>query len=272
MVVGLGKYQNQQEAFPLDKKTLNKVALRSFLSGASFNDESFNSIGWLWALEPALRKIHTDEDDLHLAMGHHLEASSATTMLSPLAMGVVLALEQEKSDLETIRSARTMASYTADAFGRMLMYYVFIPLLAMVLVTAANTGSTIAAVGYFAILFILQIALRYFSIQYGYKHGMQAIEKMQKNKTALKKAMMTAGAFMLGGILVAISTGFSIQLSLAQDGSNLATIGNLLPGIGTVAMGILLYHLVANKNYSMGKCFIVVLLISFILALLQEMI
>ena len=272
MVVGLAKYQNQQEAFPLDKKTLQNVALRSFLSGISFNSESSDSIGWLWAIQPALRKIHSDEEDCKLAMGHNLEHCSASSPLAPLAMGVVLSLEQQKCDLETIRSARSIATYTCDAIGKMLVYYLFIPLLALSIIESARNGSIMAVAIYCVVLFLLQVILRFVSIQYGYKHGMRVIEKLQKNAGTLKKSMMIAGSFMLGAILVALGSGYAMQIAMSQDNSSIPTIAKLLPGVLTVVMGLLLHYLLVKKNFSMGKCVIVVVLVSFIIALVQNII
>ena len=36
MVVGLAQYKDTSEAYPLDKKTLNAIALRSLFSGISY--------------------------------------------------------------------------------------------------------------------------------------------------------------------------------------------------------------------------------------------
>ena len=115
MVVGTGAYQDRNEAYPLDKKTLRTIALRSLFSGSSFNGETAHSIGWLWAIEPGLRKIHTNETDLALSMGHNLEYVNGGGFFSSLAMGITLALEQQKADLETIRSVRTAAAAAARA-------------------------------------------------------------------------------------------------------------------------------------------------------------
>ena len=57
MVVGITQYTNKNEAFPLDKKTLNQVALRSFMVSASKNSETGEAYGWCHALAPALKKI-----------------------------------------------------------------------------------------------------------------------------------------------------------------------------------------------------------------------
>ena len=67
-------YNNLTPAEPLDKKTLNKMALRSMNLQASFNYERMQAAGWLYCILPGLEKIHADnEDDLKISMAHNLE-------------------------------------------------------------------------------------------------------------------------------------------------------------------------------------------------------
>ena len=120
MVVGITQYTNKNEAFPLDKKTLNQVALRSFMVSASKNSETGEAYGWCHALAPALKKIHENEEDLALSMGHNLEYVETGSFFSTLAMGVVLSLEAQKCDLETIRSVRTTMNVLCNRLSHAL--------------------------------------------------------------------------------------------------------------------------------------------------------
>ena len=102
-------YKDQTPSQPLDKKTLNKMALRSMFLQASFNYERMQAGGWLWGILPGLKKIHTNKDDLAASMSHNLEFFNTHPFLVTLVMGIVLSLEQNKADIPTIRAVRVAA-------------------------------------------------------------------------------------------------------------------------------------------------------------------
>ena len=55
------KYQDLTPAPQLDNKTLNKMVWMSCFLQASFNYERMQACGWLWAMLPGLKKIHTNK-------------------------------------------------------------------------------------------------------------------------------------------------------------------------------------------------------------------
>ncbi len=48
-------YKDQTTSQPLDKKTLNKMALMSMFLQSSFNYERMQAGGWLWGILPGLK-------------------------------------------------------------------------------------------------------------------------------------------------------------------------------------------------------------------------
>ena len=273
MVVGLGKYQDINEAYPLDKKTLNKIALRSLFANVSFNGESLSSIGWLWAIEPGLKKIHTNEEDLALSRGHNLELVSAQSMLSPLAMGVVLALEQQKAELETIRGARTMASSLADGLGLGIWRFMIIPLACALAIPFAQNGALWFVLVVALVAFILNLLCRILSLRYGYAKAMRAIEGLQKHKEGLMKAVRGAGVVCLGALVIALTMAVAPSLNGITASSATTVDWNLnriLPGILPLCILWLVYTLL-QKNWSMGKLFALLLAISLCLGLIGNL-
>ena len=102
-------YKDLTPAAPLDKKTLNKMVWRSCQLQASFNYERMQAAGWLWGILPGLQKIHTNKEDLAASMEHTLEFFNTHPFLVTFVMGIVLSLEQQKADINTIRSVRVAA-------------------------------------------------------------------------------------------------------------------------------------------------------------------
>lgn len=271
MVVGTGVYKDTNEAYPLDKKILGKVALRSLFAGASTNGETAESIGWAWALAPALKKIHTDEEDLALSMGHHLEYVNAASPLTTFTMGVVLSLEVQKADPETIRSVRTALASAVDGFGNSLFRFILVPLLAMICIALSANGNVTGAVLMAVCSAVITIALRMYLINFGYAKGVRAAESFMKNADALKHASSVAGVFMLGAMTVIsfyeISSAFTVPA--AGNIRTLSGFGELvLPGmLGLIAVA-LAYRLLVKKNRSPFVTVIIFAVIAVLLVVL----
>ncbi|MBQ3460619.1 MAG: PTS system mannose/fructose/sorbose family transporter subunit IID [Solobacterium sp.] len=271
MVVGTGKYTNTNEAFPLDRKTLNQIFVRSFFADASHNGETGSSAGWCWALLPGLKQIHKNEEDLALSMGHELEYVSAASPMATLAMGVTLALEQQKCDLETIRSARTVASAAADSFGTALFDYVIVPVSAVGCCSLAANGNIAGVLLYFAVLAVLSVLLRYVMLYYGYSKGTRAAESLCRHKDALKQGARMAGIFMLGAMTFLFIRGLQPDMYLPNNYQMVSfadALESVLPGLLPLGMLGIIWHMLTKKNRSLLMCVLLLLAVGMLGALL----
>ncbi|MBR3310397.1 MAG: PTS system mannose/fructose/sorbose family transporter subunit IID [Solobacterium sp.] len=265
MVVGAGPYKNLTEAYPLDKKTLNKIVWRSFLSGFSRNGETGESIGWLWAIMPGLKKIHTDEQDLAYAMGHHLEYVETGSFLSTLAMGAVLSMEQCKYDPALIRSFKASVSAAADGIGTALFWYLIIPFTAMGVLSLAQGGSPAAALIYFLITAVLAVAARFAGMYIGYAQGTRLADTLSKKKKGAVRSIRLAGAFMIGAMIIVNMKDVSAALTMYNGSDSLdmaSQLNQLLPGIIPLLLTWLMWHLLTRKNWSPMKCILLIVVIA----------
>lgn len=275
MVVGTGKYENQNEAYPLDKKTLNKVALRSLLVQCGNNAETEDANGWCWAISPALKKIHENDTDLALSMGHNLEYVKTGGFFAPLAMGIVLSLEAQKADLEVIRSTRTTTTMICNSLSHALMELLVFSTLAMCCLSAVNTGSIVAVCVFACIAMCISVASRFVLIRVGYNQGTKMMEKMMRQKDALNHACKLGGIFAIGALIV-LSTKYAslsnLMMNFATTSSSMNYLSyavNGIPGIVGVATTALLYHLLVKKNWSITKCVILIVCIGICFMLLS---
>lgn len=271
MVVGITQYTNKNEAFPLDKKTLNQVALRSFMVSASKNSETGEAYGWCHALAPALKKIHENEEDLALSMGHNLEYVETGSFFSTLAMGVVLSLEAQKCDLETIRSVRTTMNVLCNSLSHALFNLMILSTIAIACIPGANNGN-VASVAVFALAaMILMVVLRFVLIKVGYAQGTKIMEKLMKKKEDLAQASKIMGGFTVGGLIVLATKhiGTSNTLVSAVQSSSLSSVAsnilNAVPACIGLVCTYVFYYLLTKKNYSITKCVGIVVLIGCIM-------
>ena len=264
MVVGTGRYKDTNEAYPLDKKMLRSIALRSFLSGVSMNAETGESIGWAWAIAPALKKIHTNEEDLALSMGHNLEYVNTGGYLSTLAMGITLAMEQQKADLETIRAVRTASGAVCESIGKSLFRFVLIPLTAACTVNTVSNGEPLGALIYFLVLTVLMCAMRFALIDYGYAKGIRAAEKLIRHQDALKHASQILGLFTCGALIVSFSvqiySGAAVFVNELSGLSLSAAAGGIFRGVIGAAVTYYVYRQLTEKNKSLAWCILIILL------------
>lgn len=271
MVVGITQYTNKNEAFPLDKKTLNQVALRSFMVSASKNSETGEAYGWCHALAPALKKIHENEEDLALSMGHNLEYVETGSFFSTLAMGVVLSMEAQKCDLETIRSVRTTMNVLCNSLSHALFNLMILSTIAIACIPGANNGN-VASVAVFALAaMILTVVLRFVLIKVGYAQGTKIMEKLMKKKEDLAQASKIMGGFTVGGLIVLATKhiGTSNTLVSAVQSSSLSSVAsnilNAVPACIGLVCTYVFYYLLTKKNYSITKCVGIVVLIGCIM-------
>ena len=120
-------YNNLTPAKPLDKATLNKMVFRSLNLQASFNYERMQAAGWLYCILPGLEKIHSDnKEDLKLSMEHNLEFFNTHPFLVTFVMGIILSLEQQKADIETIRAVRVAAMGPLGGIGDAIFWFTLV--------------------------------------------------------------------------------------------------------------------------------------------------
>lgn len=271
MVVGITQYTNKNEAFPLDKKTLNQVALRSFMVSASKNSETGEAYGWCHALAPALKKIHENEEDLALSMGHNLEYVETGSFFSTLAMGVVLSMEAQKCDLETIRSVRTTMNVLCNSLSHALFNLMILSTIAIACIPGANNGNVASVVVFALAAMILMVVLRFVLIKVGYAQGTKIMEKLMKKKEDLAQASKIMGGFTVGGLIVLATKhiGTSNTLVSAVQSSSLSSVAsnilNAVPACIGLVCTYVFYYLLTKKNYSITKCVGIVVLIGCIM-------
>ena len=271
MVVGITQYTNKNEAFPLDKKTLNQVALRSFMVSASKNSETGEAYGWCHALAPALKKIHENEEDLALSMGHNLEYVETGSFFSTLAMGVVLSLEAQKCDLETIRSVRTTMNVLCNSLSHALFNLMILSTIAIACIPGANNGNVASVVVFALAAMILTVVLRFVLIKVGYAQGTKIMEKLMKKKEDLAQASKIMGGFTVCGLIVLATKHVSASNTFfsAVQSSSLSSVAssvlNALPACIGLVCTYVFYYLLTKKNYSIAKCVGIVVLIGCIM-------
>ena len=238
-------YKDTTPAARLDKQTLNKMVWRSCQLQAAFNYERMQSAGWLWAILPGLEKIHTNKDDLAASMTHNMDFLNTHPFFVTFVMGIVLSMEQQKTDIQTIRSVRISTAAPLGGIGDALFWYTLIPITAGLTANMAIDGSIMGPILYFVIAFGVEMVLRYALMYWSYNLGLTAV-KMISN---------------YGG-------GTKLGISIANGEGDPIVIQNylnmILPCLIAFAFTMMCYVLIKKKNWTPVKCIALFLVIGIV--------
>ncbi|MDO4662750.1 MAG: PTS system mannose/fructose/sorbose family transporter subunit IID [Tissierellia bacterium] len=193
-------YEDQTPAPELDQKTLNKMVWRSLFLQASFNYERMQAAGWLWGILPGLEKIHKNKKDLAASMTHNMEFFNTHPFLVTFVMGIVLSLEQNKADIQTIRAVRVSAMGPLGGIGDALFWFTLVPIVAGLTSNMAIEGKLIAPFLFLIIFNVFQFAIRFGLMNWSYKLGQDAIGILTENAKEFTRAASILGIFVVGAL------------------------------------------------------------------------
>lgn len=266
MASNVNNYKDLTPAQPLDKATLNKMVWRSLNLQASFNYERMQAAGWLWGILPGLEKIHTNKEDLATSMGHNLEFFNTHPFLVTFVMGIVLSMEQQKADINSIRAVRVAAMGPLGGIGDALFWFTLVPITAGITCNMAISGSLVGPILYFIITFGVQMAIRYWLMYWSYDLGTKAIETLTKNAREFTHAASMLGVFVVGALTCnygATTLGMVIPNGDAPiDVQSL--LDGILPALIPLAFTLMCYTLIKKKQWSPTKCILLLLVIGIV--------
>ena len=215
------QYKDLTPAPRLDNKTLNKMVWRSCQLQACFNYERMQSAGWLWAMLPGLQKIHTNKEDLAASMTHNLDFLNTHPFAVTFVMGMVLSMEQQKMDIQTIRSVRISVAAPLGGIGDALFWMTLIPIVAGMTAQMAMDGSWIGPILYFIIAFGVEMALRYGLMYWSYNMGTKAVTMMTAHANEITHAASVLGVFVIGALIANYGGGTSLAISIPNGESTI---------------------------------------------------
>ena len=286
------QYKDLTPAPRLDNKTLNRMAWRSMQLQACFNYERMQSAGWLWAILPGLEKIHTNKDDLATSMTHNMDFLNTHPFIVTFVMGIVLSMEQQKMDIQTIRSVRISTAAPLGGIGDALFWMSLVPIVAGMTAQMAIDGSIIGPILYFVFIFGIEMALRYGLLYWSYNMGTKAITAMTKYAKEFTHAASVLGVFIVGALIANYGGGTKLGISvpngetaaevekLVVDGKEVVTetvtemqpvfiniqdyFDKVLPCLIPLLLTLLCFFLIKKKGWTPVKCIGLMLVIGIV--------
>ena len=257
-------YTNLTPAANLDKKTLNKMVWRSLNLQASFNYERMQAAGWLYGILPGLLAIHgEDTEDLKTSMAHNLEFFNTHPFLVTFVMGIVLSLEQQKADVNTIRAVRVAAMGPLGGIGDAIFWFTLVPIAAGIGSNMAIQGSIAGPIVFLALFNIVQFAVRFFLMHWSYNLGTKAIELLTANAKEFTRAASLLGVFVVGALTS--NYGGTTIAPVLENGTTVQSIlDGVLPKMIPMALTLGCYFLMKKKGWTPVKCIAALLVLGLV--------
>ena len=249
-------YNNLTPAANLDKKTLNKMVWRSLNLQGSFNYERMQANGWLYGILPGLLAIHGEgSDDLKLSMAHNLEFFNTHPFLVTFVMGIILSLEQQKADINTIRAVRVAAMGPLGGIGDAIFWFTLVPIAAGICSNMAIEGSIMGPILFLLIFNVVQFGVRFFLMHWSYNLGTKAIELLTANAKEFTRAASMLGVFIVGALTSNYGGTALVDTFALENGTTIQSIlDGVLPKMIPLGLTLGLYFLMKKKGWTPVLC------------------
>ena len=213
-------YQDQSKEKVLTSKDLMRMAWRSLFLQASFNYERMQANGWLFSILPSLRKVHKNEEDLKKSMAMHLEFFNTHPFLVTFISGLVLAMEESKERISTIRAIKVATMGPGGGIGDAVFWLTLLSICGGVGASFSLSGSWLGPIFFLVAFNFVHFGLRFGLASYGYKMGVSAIANLKEQTKRLSHAASIVGLTVIGGMTASyVNLSSGLQMSRIVPGA-----------------------------------------------------
>ncbi|AZU47129.1 PTS N-acetylgalactosamine transporter subunit IID [Aeromonas hydrophila] len=240
-------YEDQQLGAELTRQDINRFAWRSLLLQASFNYERMQASGWLYGLLPALQKIHTNPKDLSRAMKGHMGFFNTHPFLVTFVMGIVLAMERSKQNVNSIQSTKIAVGAPLGGIGDAMFWLTLLPICGGIGADLALQGSIMGAVVFFLLFNLVHFGLRFGLAHYAYRMGVAAIPLIKANTRKVGHAASIVGMTVIGALVatyVRLGTPLEITAGDAVVKLQADVLDKLMPAFLPLLYTLAMYGLI----------------------------
>ena len=210
----------------ITSKELRSVFWRSFALQGAFNYERMQNVGYCFSMIPVIKKLYQKEEEQTAALQRHLELFNTTPAVVPAIMGITTAMEEQNAndpqfDASSISAVKTSLMGPLAGIGDSLFWGTFRVIAAGIGISFAAQGSILGPILFLLLYNIPNFAIRIFGLLFGYKVGVNSLERIQK-EGLMDRIMSIAtivGLCVVGGMvatMVNITTPFTISVSGAE--------------------------------------------------------
>lgn len=219
-----------------DKKMCRSMYWRTMTLSATYNYETMQALGFMYAMMPAINRFYKTEEEKSAALKRHNELFNTTPTMGGIITGLAASMEKEASRSDDFDTASISAIKVAlmgpfAGIGDSLFWGSLRVISLGVGIGLAQSGSILGAILHLLIYNIPAHIIRYFGVFLGFEMGGNLMQTASESGIMGK---LTKGAGIVGlmtvGAMACTMTNFKIDKVFTIQGSELA-IQNILDTI-----------------------------------------
>ncbi len=152
-------------------RDLARCFVRSLALQGSWSFAGMQSLGFAYALEPALRRIHGEGPELRRATERHLDFFNTHPFLAAAILGAVIRMEQEGAGPEELRRFKRALMGPCGAMGDSFFWGAVKPLLVLAVFGFAVTGRSWAPWAFLGSFAAVNLGARAILFRQGLRSG-----------------------------------------------------------------------------------------------------
>ena len=257
-----------KENSKITMRDIAKVFWRwQFTCEMSNSYERMQAIAFCFAMIPVLKKLYPNKEDFVEALQRHLVFFNTEGTIGSVIVGMTVALEEEKvaSDGamtgESIIALKSATMGPIAGIGDTIDWSTIKPLMAMLCLPLAESGSFLATVIYMALVIGILTTEEFFFVNIGYRMGTEAAMTILGGGMVNKfiSCASVLGMFMMGGLSASMVNVYTTAQIPTGEGTVMAIQGDILdavaPGLLTLAAVLLVYKYLRSGHSMMKATF-----------------
>ena len=258
------------------KDVTNLVVRWNFYCECSNSFARLQSLAFCAAFIPVLKKLYGhDQEEFSAALTRHLMFFNTEGIWGSIIHGIVLAMEEQRAlgapiPTEAITGIKAGLMGPFAGIGDTIDWSTIKPLMAMLCLPLAESGSFIAPVIYFILVAGILTTEEFFFVNIGYRMGTEAAMTILGGGMVNKfiSCASVLGMFMMGGLSASLVNVYTTAQIPTGEGTVMAIQGDILdavaPGLLTLATVLLVYKYL-RSGHSMMKATFWILAIGLVL-------
>ena len=210
--------------------------LRSLFLQASHNYERFQSIGYLYAMIPTLKKAYKDKpkEELSQAMHRHLEFFNTCPQMVQPVLGVTSAMELEEGNTaaEAVSGLKVAMMGPLAGVGDSIIYMTILLICLLLAVTFGIEGNPIGLLLCFVLWNGVSQSFKFAGARLGYREGTKLIDRIRGGDFIKRFSFMASvvGLTMVGGLICQL-VNISLGLDVMDEGETVFSFQGILDSI-----------------------------------------
>ncbi len=258
---------DEQGRHLLTKRDVNNLVFRwQIMAEVPNSFARLQSLSFCAAFIPILKKLYGhDPEELSAALARHLTFFNTEGVWGSVVHGIVMAMEEQRAlgapvPTEAINGIKAGLMGPFAGIGDTINWSTMKPLLIMLVLPLAESGSFLAPIIYAVLLAGITIAENYFFVHIGYRMGTEAAVTILEGGMINKfiSCASVLGMFMMGGLSASMVNVYT-TVQIPTSGTPMSVQTDLLdavaPGLMTLATVLLVYKYLRSGHSMMKATF-----------------